>query len=178
METDFVSNNMHYFKRYIVSGYLILNYYNYNKINFFEMNIKKIVLTVLAFLFLVSCQTKEEQAISFFKKVINTEFNKYNSSISDFKNSLGKLGIQEFDVIANDSTPSEFSKSLNDYWMLDGLKSNNEYVLEKINAIERNMIIADSISTKIITLNDSLLKYNVNRVSQMVKSIKKALHSL
>ena len=122
------------------------------------MNIKKIVLTLLAFLFLVSCQTKEEKAISFFKKEINTEFKKYNSYIGNFKNSLENLRIIEFDVIANDSTPREYSKPLNDYWML---KSNNEDILQKIKDIERNISIADSTSTKIITLNDSLLKYNV-----------------
>lgn len=120
---------------------------------------KNFVLQALVFLFVVSCQTKEEKAISSFKKEINTEFNKYNSFISGFKNSLGNLRIKEFDVIANDSIPSEYSESLKDYWIL---KSNDEDIMQNINDIERNMSIADSISTKIITLNDSLVKYNVS----------------
>lgn len=120
---------------------------------------KKIALQALVFLFMVSCQTKEEKAISSFKKEINKEFVKYNSYISSFKNSLENLGIKEFDVIANDSIPSEYSNSLNDYWILG---TNDEYVMQNINDIERNMSIADSISTKIITLNDSLVKYNVS----------------
>lgn len=120
---------------------------------------KKIALQTLVFLFMVSCQTKEEKAISSFKKEINKEFVKYNSYISSFKNSLENLGIKEFDVIANDSIPSEYSNSLNDYWILG---TNDEYIMQNINDIERNMSIADSISTKIITLNDSLVKYNVS----------------
>ena len=118
----------------------------------------KKLLFLFALIFF-SCQTKEEKAISSFKAEINNELVKYNSYISNFKNSLGNLRIKEFDVIANDSIPSEYSKSLNDYWML---KSNNEYILQNINDVERNMLIADSISTKIITLNDSLVKYNAS----------------
>ena len=119
---------------------------------------KKIVIKALAFLFVVSCQTKEEKATSFLKKEINTEIKKYNSYINSFKNSVENVRIKEFDVIANDSTPREYSESLYDYWMF---KPSYENVLQKINAVERNISIVDSISTKIITLNDSLLKYNV-----------------
>lgn len=116
-------------------------------------------LLFLSALIFFSCQTKEEKAISSFKAEINNELVKYNSYINNFKNSLENLRIKEFDVIANDSIPSEYSKSLNDYWMLE---SNNEDILQNINNVERNISIADSISTKIITLNDSLVKYNVS----------------
>jgi len=119
---------------------------------------KKLLLLTLAFLIVVSCQTKEEKTISSFKKEINKEYKIYNSYISDFKNSLKDVRIKEFDVIANDSTPREYLETLNDYWMF---KPSYENILQKISAVERNISIADSISTKIITLNDSLVKYNV-----------------
>ena len=119
---------------------------------------KRIFLLTLAFLFIISCQTKEEKAISSFKKEINKEYKKYNTYFTSFKYSVENVRIKEFDVIANDSTPRESSSLLNDYWML---KSDYKDILQKINVIERNISLADSISTKIITLNDSLVKYNV-----------------
>ena len=119
---------------------------------------KRILLLTLAFLFIFSCQTKEEKAISSFKKEINKEYKIYNSYFTTFKYYLKDVSIKEFDVIANDSTPREYAESLNDYWMFKPSYAN---ILQKINTIERNMSIADSISTKILTLNDSLVKYNV-----------------
>ena len=103
---------------------------------------KRIFLLTLAFLFIISCQTKEEKAISSFKKEINKEYKIYNSHFTTFKYYLKDVSIKEFDVIANDSTPREYAESLNDYWMFKPSYAN---ILQKINTIERNMSIADSI---------------------------------